>query len=93
MESLGHVRVQEEAALTDAQVLQMDRLSGRKVEVLLRNSSSANDIQSSIFNLKATDSLMQEGCSNEDTVSFDLFNCHNWFKRNDFYCAQSGVFV
>lgn len=48
------------------QVLQLDRLSGNKVEDLLKNSSFENDTRSPIFTLRATYSQWHEGNSNDD---------------------------
>lgn len=73
MESFSPIWVLEEAELTDTQVLQLDRLSGKKVEDLVKYSSFENDIQSPIFTLKGTYSHKHEGSSNEDTGSFDLY--------------------
>lgn len=70
--------------LIDTQVLQMDRLLGKKVEDLLKKSSFENDIPSSVFSMKATYSSRHEGLSNEDAISLDLFSSYNCFKYNDF---------
>lgn len=55
------------------QVLQLDRLTGKKVEDLLGNSWFENDIQPLVFGLKAAYSHSHEGSLNEDTGSFELY--------------------
>lgn len=73
MEGFSPIWVLEEAELTATQVLQSARLSAKKVEDLLKNSSFENDLQSLIFTLKGTYSQRHEGSSNEDAGSFDLY--------------------
>lgn len=73
-ESFSHVWFLEEAALTDTEVLQSDRLPGKESGGFYwKNPRFENDIRSVVFTLKAAYSHGHGGRSNGDAVSFDLY--------------------